>query len=640
MQHEPGTSYLLSPGREKAVLLALLVLTGLLYLPGLNGPFLHDDFGRILNNELVEAKKLDIPSLLRSTLEYPQRPLSMMTFAANHATCGAKPACFKAVNVLLHLGTGLALWLFLKQFLSVTTRRTQLVLPAWIPLVATGFWLLHPLNTSTVLYAVQRMTILATFFSLVAMIGWLNARFLAQTNGKRLLWLILASLAMTLAVLSKESGWLVIAFIVLIELAVLPDSVRGRIKQPHLLGWFLGGLGVLCIFLLAVFPPDFISRSYISRDYTAPERLLTETRILAYYVSEILWPDPRRMSIYLDIFAPSHSLMTPASTLAAVIGCVVAICGSLAILLARPSLLAFGMLFFFIGHAMESSVIGLILAYEHRNYMASIGLLLMCAGLPLLINRHAQTAFATAALLGLTFTLAMRVETWSTEKDFISHLSEPRWATSYSANINIATYAGRMEARHQDDPLISGLYRKMARKHMLMAADTTTQPFVPLANLLISPAPAHEIQDYWDRLDQAARDNAINLDGLNATTWLASCLLASNCPISRDRFAQYLDLMLANPRKSSHVRWQLQRVGGSFFTRSYGQPEKGLALARQAAASGDVSARESLIKNLGFAGETEEALAEYARLRSQLSLPPSQMQRIEAAIANPGVALP
>lgn len=640
MNDTSQSSAALSIGHERLILLFLLLLAGLFYLPGLNGPFLHDDFGRILNNERVEAKSLDMRSLLRSTEEYPERPLSMMTFAANHAACGSEPVCFKSTNVLLHLGTGFSLWLFLTQFTRVARLRATIIIPYWIPLAVTALWLLHPLNVSTVLYAVQRMTVLSTLFSLLAMTAWLYARLSSHSGIARMLWLLVACVTGALAILSKESGWLTIPFIALVELALMPDPVRNRIPWPGLLGWAAAAIGLFSLYMLAVFPPEFINRSYASRDYSPPERLFTESRILAYYASEILWPDPRRMSIFLDVFETSKSPFSPATTLAAITGCAVAIGASLAALFTRFSLVALGILFFFIAHAMESSVYGLILAYEHRNYMASMGLILACMGLLSLIHASAlRILLLSVAAAGLALALSVRVQTWSTDENFIQHLRDSRWENSPSANIDIALHAQKMEKRHADDPYISGIYRKMAHRHLLKAADASSQPFVPLSTLLLHPVPATEVEAYWDRLDAAARDAPINTDALNATAWMATCLLGSDCPISRERFARYMDLMLANPR-SRHMRWRLQRIAGTFFTRTYGQPEKGLELARKAAASGDVSARESLVKNLGYAGKTEEAYAEYLRLKSERPLGPGQIQRMEAAIASPGMALP
>lgn len=633
----------LTPGRERLALLFLLVLAGLLYLPGLNGPFLHDDFGRIVKNERVAAERLDLPSLMRSTLEYPQRPLAMVTFAANHATCGTEPVCYKSTNVLLHLATGFALWLFLGQLCRAGRRRRLFMAPDWLPLAVTALWLLHPLNVSTVLYAVQRMTQMATLFSLLAMSAWLRARQAGPGGAGRVGWLLAAALCLLLGVLSKESAWLTIPLVALVELLLLAPAYRQRIAHPVLAGWGLATAGLITLWLLAEYPPQLVHGSYLTRDFTPTERLLTEARILMYYVSEVFYPDPQRMSIFLDTFGISRSIVSPIATLPAVAACVLAIGASLAALLRRPSLVAFGVLFFFVGHALESSIIGLVLAYEHRNYLPAIGLLIaVIALLPGLPSRLAwlqpgTVGVATAVLL---LTLSSRVGIWATEDAFTEALRSPRWENSYGANVNIARHAASQHKKHFDDPMLARVYQNLTDKHFLMAARATSQPFLPLANLVARPASALDTEMYWQMLYDAARDAPLNMDALNATTWMAVCLLAPECPISRKHFAAYMDLILANPRQPNSTRRRMERVAGTFFTRVYGDEEKGLSLSRQAASSGDPGARESLIKNLGYAGRTAEAMAEYRALQAAGTLDRGQMMRIEAAIANPGIALP
>lgn len=627
---------------ERIALAFVLMLVGLLYLPGINGPLLHDDLAR-LNSETVQATKLDLPSLLASTKEYPQRPLAMMTFAANHAMCGPDPVCYKSTNVILHLTTGLALWLLLKQLCSAGNRRHLFAAPDWLPLAVTTVWLLHPLHVSTVLYAVQRMTQLATLFSLLAMAAWLKGREEEEGSRKALGWLLVAVLALLVGALCKESAWLTLPLIALIELLLLTPAWRQRIPHKAVLGWSLAAAVLAILWLLAHYPPRFILNSYISRDFTPPERLLTEARILFYYASEILWPDPRRMSIFLDNFQVSRTFFSPMTTPIAVLAYAAIIGFSLTALLKKPSLVAFGLLFFLVGHVLESSLIGLILAYEHRNYLPGIGLLLagiaLLTALPVKLQALKMVAISLSACV-LAFTLSIRVTAWSTEDNLVAAMSAPRWADSHAANLSIARHANRQYQKHQDDPMLARLYRGLANKHFLLSAQATTQPFLPLVSLVARQTSREDTELYWKMLEEAARDAPLNKDALNATTWLAVCLLSPDCPVSRQHFARYLNLILENPRQSATTRWQFQRVAGTFFTRSYGDIETGLMWARRAAASGHPEARESLIKNLAYAGHTEEAQAEYQRLRSEVLLIPEQVARIEAAIANPGVALP
>ena len=135
----------------------MLAVAACLYLPGLSGGFLFDDFinldalGR--NGPIVDA-----PSFWRyvtsGTSDPLGRPLSLLTFLLNARDWPADPAPFLATNLGLHLLNGMLLWgllLTLERSLDTAASHRH---P--IALLGAGIWLLHPLFVSTTLYVVQR----------------------------------------------------------------------------------------------------------------------------------------------------------------------------------------------------------------------------------------------------------------------------------------------------------------------------------------------------------------------------------------------------------------------------------------------------------------------------------------------------
>ena len=108
----------------------------------------------------------------------------------------------KQVNIILHAcNGGLLMWLFwlLFRFLQVPGYRLLAVLLGAI-------WLLHPLLVSTVLYVVQRMAMLSTFFMLLCSISYLYWR-LAMIAGKSAWWRFLpVPVFLMLAMFSKENA--------------------------------------------------------------------------------------------------------------------------------------------------------------------------------------------------------------------------------------------------------------------------------------------------------------------------------------------------------------------------------------------------------------------------------------------------
>ena len=104
--------------------------------------------------------------------------------------------------------------------------------------------------------------------------------------------------------------------------------------------------------------------------FTLRERLLTEARIVPYYLSLIFYPLPQRLSMAHDI-ALSHSLFRPISTFFSIL-----LIASLLFIsvrrLQRNPIFSFAILFFFLNQLIESTVIPLELIFEHRNYLPSL----------------------------------------------------------------------------------------------------------------------------------------------------------------------------------------------------------------------------------------------------------------------------
>jgi tetratricopeptide (TPR) repeat protein len=102
--------------------------------------------------------------------------------------------------------------------------------------------------------------------------------------------------------------------------------------------------------------------------------LKTSPHILKTEVSQIVWPVPDRFSIAHDVVI-STSLVKPWTTLPSMILVFALIGFALAQVKKRP-ILSFSILFFFLNHIIESSIIGLEIIFEHRNYLPSLFLFL------------------------------------------------------------------------------------------------------------------------------------------------------------------------------------------------------------------------------------------------------------------------
>ncbi|ULQ46620.1 hypothetical protein JN531_016175 [Flagellatimonas centrodinii] len=397
------------------------------YFRGLFGEFLFDDFHNIVENPAIQTIDGSVDSWLAASLSSTagklRRPVSMASFAANHLLFGMHPFPFKVVNLVLHLLCGLLIYRLSCHLVprllggGIKPQRASID-PRGISLLITAIWLLHPLSVSSVLYVVQRMNLLSTLFILLGLLCYTTGRIRAL-NGQSglLLALTLTTLCAVLAVFSKENGLLIFPYLFVLEWVCFRFSGLGR-TDKNLLMLYLGVFLLLPVTLVAIYlfqNPDWITARYERRDFTLIERLLTQPRILSHYLLWIFAPLPQWMGIYHDDIPGSTALLSPWTTLPAIL----LLGGALitAILLRQRSpAFALGVLWFAVGHSMESTFIALENVFEHRNYAPMIGLIIGTVVITskMLANRSGKTKIgvATAVIALLAATTFYRATLW------------------------------------------------------------------------------------------------------------------------------------------------------------------------------------------------------------------------------------
>jgi tetratricopeptide (TPR) repeat protein len=136
---------------------------------------------------------------------------------------------------------------------------------------------------------------------------------------------------------------------------------------------------------------------------------LTQFRVVVFYIGLLLWPKPSRLNLDHD-FVLSYSLWNPITTLISAV-IIITLVG-LAILTAKKEpLLSFGIFWFFGNLIIESSLIGLELVFEHRNYLPSMFLILAMVSL---VMRYLKPAWLGAVLFCLIGTLFI---VWTFERN-------------------------------------------------------------------------------------------------------------------------------------------------------------------------------------------------------------------------------
>ncbi|WP_018871115.1 lipopolysaccharide assembly protein LapB [Thioalkalivibrio sp. ALgr3] len=413
------------------LLIALLTLVALVYAPGTTGGYVFDDMPNILDNDVLEMEALTIEEFSRAAFSSDSgrlnRPIAMGSFALERHFFGLDPFPMKITNVVIHLINTLlvfALALLVTRRLEqrLTDRRGHglgLVVP--LPLFAVAVaaaWALAPINLTGVLYVVQRMEALATLFMLAGLIAYILGRLHIERGRLRSGWALVlggVGLGTALAVLSKESGVMLPVFALLAEWLLFGFGPAGTAIRRGLY-WLFGLVLVLpgVAGLATVLP---INPEFPHRPFDLWERLWTQAHAMWFYMRNIVAPDPGALTLYHDAFPLARGWNEPWTTLPATLGLLGLVAGAFA-LWRRYPLITFGVLFFFIPHLLVSTVIGLELVYEHRNHMASAGLIMAVFGVLLSGRQGDSLAFARkAAVIGFivlySFLTFLRASEWS-----------------------------------------------------------------------------------------------------------------------------------------------------------------------------------------------------------------------------------
>jgi protein O-mannosyl-transferase len=399
----------------------VLVLLYLVYRPGLDGPFLLDDESNIPQTQVGELTLTALKGQLLDG-EGPlglSRGLVRLSFALTQFFDGPWAYAFKYQNLLIHLINGLLAFWLIWLLARHCAKGANPAAPLWLALGTAGLWALHPLHVSTVLYAVQRLVLLSSLFQLCALIAYVKGRLLAQTRPLAGAALALVGVGAfgALALMSKETAAALPLLLATVEGLFFGFRTQGH-RQRFLLRTLWLALIAIPLVLGAVYLAprlDALLGWQPGRGFSGVERLMTQAHAIALYLKLFFLPVPGAMSLYHDTFPITRHLDVATVALAGLYaGLVLA-----ALLLARRApWIGFGVLWFFACHTIESTVLPLEMVFEHRNYLATLGLAALTVfGLAALLERIGRVRLVIPALVALAlllaFNTASRASLWA-----------------------------------------------------------------------------------------------------------------------------------------------------------------------------------------------------------------------------------
>jgi len=607
-----------------------LVATFLAYQRGLSGPFLFDDGPNIVHNANLAINDLK-PSTLKqaafSGFSGPLlRPLSMMSFAANYYATGLDTYHFKLTNLVIHLLNGVGIFILTWILLDFYRKRFEPGLSVahsqWISLAVAAAWLLHPFNLTSVLYIVQRMTSLSALFSIWGLVIFLCGRTRIY-EGKSGILLIMASLLLftPLAALSKENGALLPLLMLVAEVTLFGFHGEKTSARRFLAGFYALSVAIPAFIALGYLAThtEWLLAGYKTRDFTLTERVMTEARVVWFYIGQILLPSTAQMGLYHDDIAISRGWFQPVSTALAMAG-VIALPVLAFIARKKAPIISFGILFFLAGHALESTIWPLEIAHEHRNYLPMYGILLMLFFYLLYpmkyINNLRLRQTVAVLLIGLfAFNTFARAGKWANPQDLFQ--------AEVAHHPNSALANGEMGAVYSN--IVTSDFVSMdvnyitARVYFETAANLDRNDTKPLFGLImLSSSRGKTVEPGWlqelTRRLEAAPYAAVTSDKLLTLT---ECQLGGNCKLVNSDLGNLLHAALRNPTLTGINRAKVLYALSSYTINVAHDYPTALDIMQQMVqvAPEDVAYRIKLIEFLTALRRIDEAKEQLAALK-------------------------
>ncbi|MCP4699098.1 MAG: hypothetical protein GY862_19930 [Gammaproteobacteria bacterium] len=368
--------------------LALAII--LVYYHTLDVPFYLDDFSSIRENTLIYHWQ-GVDALWQYA---PLRIVGYLTIALNYHLHQFNTIGYHLVNIFIHILASCAVFGFMRGLLR-TPRLANTLSPAtkvWLPLLTALFFALHPLQIQGVTYIVQRLASLAALFYIAAMAAYLQARLsegkintnkdsleirvwdMPQTDFlKRGLWIAVCVFFALLGFFTKQNTFTLLFAVVMLEALFFPDSIK---LLATIAAVVLGVLAAAWLIVVAAFdyhPLSLEAMQALTRETTQISRgsyLATQLVVLWKYIRLFFMP----VGLHIDYDFTPLSGFAEASV-------VISLLAHLAVLalalfsIRRWPLLAFALLFYYLAHSVESSVIPIRdVIFEHRTYLPNLGL--------------------------------------------------------------------------------------------------------------------------------------------------------------------------------------------------------------------------------------------------------------------------
>jgi len=441
----------------------LSITTIAVYFDSLWYGFIFDDLPTIVN--CIHPSSIDFKNSLFSNSRWVSYLLNQLTYAY----WGMHPFAYRAVNLLVHVFTGILVFILLVRLFRCATKSVFLHEHSWfIATISSMLFLLHPVQTQTVTYITQmRFEGFVTFFIMAVLTTFV----FAATTKNRFLKYMLYGVSFVLSAFATGTKEIIIvlpALVILVDWFFIAQAEWIKLK-PRVLIYAVYACVVWGLFLkYGLLKPDVVKVLVTHPLHCNSGNVLTahahelidivsfalsQFKVLMHYITIFFWPV--NLSFDYDVKLVRH--IADADFWAPALG-ILAFLGMLVLWYRSWStrVLTFGGLWFFIVMLPRTSIVpSTELMCDYKTFPASLGMMVIIAYCiayftvhlvrawpmvnALLHVRGALIAVQCCGCLLLAWASNDRTEVWSSEvvfwKDALEKSSKARVLNHYAASL-------------------------------------------------------------------------------------------------------------------------------------------------------------------------------------------------------------
>jgi tetratricopeptide (TPR) repeat protein len=376
--------------------IALVIIGAAAYSNSFNGPFIFDDDYSIVDNPHI----LHLWPLGKAMSATPQatvagRPIASLSLAMNYAISGYSVWSYHLFNLLIHILAGLSLYGIIRRTLLCERLRERFgkysEIFAW---AAAAMWLVHPLQTESVTYIIQRTESMMGLFYLLT----LYSAIWAMSSRHSVLWPIISVVCCGLGMGTKEVMATAPALVLLYDRTFFAGSFIAALRRR----WGLySGLAVTWVILaVLIWPGPRSATAGFSFHYKPFDYAMNQCIVILHYLRLVFWPRGLCLDYNQPMIKEWVRVLPPMSAILVMLA--VTVWG-----LIRNRAWSYPAAWFFGALSVTSSFVPIAdLIFEHRMYLPLAGLtvLVVSAGYVLFERRSAKgpgLVLATAVICAL-----------------------------------------------------------------------------------------------------------------------------------------------------------------------------------------------------------------------------------------------